>query len=1075
MKIKKQTIFFLVVFYVITVLILPILVSCAVVDYDKICPDTQSITMDVSKDKKTAVVFLTLPTKSLIDIYQQSGSALSYSQYLTTKQGKEQRAQLMQQVDKLSGIVSVLGGEVRNTYVDITVGISAKVDMVDLPQIQNATGTKVFANIEFSAKQLQTTTNFDDAETTNDHYADFNNEGIFKNDTPFKGDGMLVAVIDTGFNLNHDCLQDLSDTKVKLTSQKVKGLWEQDQLVSSQMEGVEELAHFGVYHDNKVPYAFDYDGKDFDVFSASAGHGMHVAGIVGGNDANTVVGVAPNCQLALMKVFDDKAITAGLEEIMSALSDCAVLGADVANLSLGVASGLSMEYTESNAFINQCMLKVYEAGVIICSASGNDYYSGYGSVLGDTSSAYPDNGLLASTASYISNYAVASINAYASKYILIDGINKVFTELFVDENSKTYEFDDIIFNDGTTPTVAYDYLYVGLGRVENYVGKDVKGKFVVVDRGIDNFSTKHNVAREQGAVGMIIINNVYGPANFMMDTVEIDYPNKSVIPSFIVSKTDGEFFDKTDVGGQITFSQTNACYLMSDFSSWGPNGDLTLKPEITAFGGKVLSASIDEKDISNNSFMEYNSGTSMSAPNVSALCALVKQYLKTLDAYKNADDRQLAQVVKNVLSSTATPVYFVDGSVASVRHQGAGLANVKNATSANAYLESTFTGQPKLELGDDVARSGKYTLDVLLTNFGGVSKTYTVTTVVNTAKISSDNTVMTTSTYSLDFSAVVFVDGVEKSQFTTTATANSINRIKVKITLSNSAKQYLSKYPNGCYVEGFLTMSTADGETLSLPWLAYYGDWSDIPSIDISAFDTQNQQTYIGAPMLYDNNKKVLGQNLADGDESTVDMFKLSLSTLNTNTERTKIAYIDLPITRTSKNLYLYASTASGEQMGTKLKVYRTLKSMHKLQYERISFAFDLAEFPELKAGDTVYLWLTTESEYYKANTANSIQFSIYLDGSAPVIDANNLTLMEQNGRVYLQLSVKEDFELMYIKVSFGEGYVNIPCSLPNRNVFGDISVDVTDYILNSNTVLEVSACDYALNISIPIKIGGGV
>lgn len=1075
MKLKKQTIFLLVVFYVITVLILPVFTSCAVVDSDKNSNDTQSASTDVSKDKKSAVVFFTLKTKSLIDIYQQSGSTLSYSQYLTTKQGKEQRAQLVHEVDKLKGIVSVLGGEVRNTYVDLTVGISAKVDMVDLPQIQSATGTEVFANIEFSAQQLQAATDSDDIATYDGQYAAVNNKGVFKNDTIYQGEGMLVAVIDSGFNLNHDCLQDLSDTGVKLTSQRVKSLWEQDQLVSSQMEGVVELAHIGVYHDNKVPYAFDYDGKDFDVFSASASHGMHVAGIVGGNDANTVVGVAPDCQLALMKVFDDKAITAGYEEIMSALSDCAVLGVDVANLSLGVSSGLSTEYSESNAFINQCMLKLYEAGIIICSASGNDYYSGYGSVLGDTSSAYPDNGLVASTASYISNYAVASINAYSSKYILINSTNNVFTELFVDENSKTYEFDSALFNDGTTPTVMYEYIYVGLGRDENYAGKDVKGKFVIVDRGLDNFSVKHNVARDHGAVGMILVNNVYGPANFMMDTAEIDYPTKSPIFSFIVSKTDGEFFNKTDVGGQITFSQENTCYLMSDFSSWGPNGDLTLKPEITAFGGNVLSASIDEKNTSDNSFTEYNSGTSMATPNVSALCALVKQYLKTLDTYKNADDRQLAQAVKNVLSSTATPVCFSDGTVVSVRHQGAGLANVKNATSANAYLESTFTGQAKLELGDDVTKSGKYNLDVMLTNFGGETDTYTVTVCVNTAKISSDNTVMTSSTYGLDFSAAVFVDGEEKTQFTTMAAANSTNRIKVKITLTDSAKQYLSRYPNGCYVEGFLTLTSDDGEVLSLPWLAYYGDWADIPSMDTSAFDAQNQQTYIGTPMLYDNNKKVLGQNLAEGDEATVDLFKLSLSTLKTNTARTEIAYIDLPLTRTSKYLYLHASTASGEQLGTRLKVHKALKSMHKFQYERISFAFDLAEYPELKAGETIYLWLTAESEYYKTNTANSIRFSVYLDGSAPVVDENNSMLVEESGRFYLKLSVKEDFELMYIKISFGEKYANIPCSLSRRNIFEDIGIDVTDYILDSNSVFEVSACDYALNTSAPIKIGGGV
>lgn len=69
-----------------------------------------------------------------------------------------------------------------------------------------------------------------------------------------------------------------------------------------------------VYYNAKVPYAFDYADDDPDVYPSYSTHGTHVAGIVAGKDDGKVVnaetderfvGVAPEAQLAIMKVFTD--------------------------------------------------------------------------------------------------------------------------------------------------------------------------------------------------------------------------------------------------------------------------------------------------------------------------------------------------------------------------------------------------------------------------------------------------------------------------------------------------------------------------------------------------------------------------------------------------------------------------------------------------------------------------------------------------------------------------------------------------------------------------------------------------
>ena len=142
---------------------------------------------------------------------------------------------------------------------------------------------------------------------------------------------------------------------------------------------------------------------------------------------------------------------------------------------------------------------------------------------------------------------------------------------------------------------------------------------------------------------------------------------------------------------------------MSSFSSWGPTDGLTLKPEITGIGGNVFSA------YCGNQFAVM-SGTSMAAPQVAGMAALVAQYIEEsgLAEKTGLTPRVLAQ---SLLMSTAEPI--VDGTSGMyypVIQQGAGLANVGKAVSAQSYVlvDGQPDGKVKAELGDDPNRTGKY-------------------------------------------------------------------------------------------------------------------------------------------------------------------------------------------------------------------------------------------------------------------------------------------------------------------------------------------------------------------------------
>lgn len=224
------------------------------------------------------------------------------------------------------------------------------------------------------------------------------------NDSDFgcDGEGTVIAVLDTGIDLEHEAFCGYGETVQP-------ALGEAD--VASCVQ-----SSFGVYISEKIPFACNYAAKTNkkDVTDKN-GHGTHVAGIMAGyarNEENNVIfrGVAPAAQLLVMKIFDDTTNTTDATIYLAALDDACKLNADVINMSIGILSGFSENKNIEDNVLGNIYQKLQEAGILVCAAAGNGSSMAEGNVTRHNlpRAAYADYGTVASPSTFHEIISVAS-------------------------------------------------------------------------------------------------------------------------------------------------------------------------------------------------------------------------------------------------------------------------------------------------------------------------------------------------------------------------------------------------------------------------------------------------------------------------------------------------------------------------------------------------------------------------------------------------------------------------------------------------------------------------------------------
>lgn len=606
-------------------------------------------------------------------------------------------------------------------------------------------------------------------------------EAPFVWDLEYDGEGTVVGVIDSGFDVNHPdfVLTNPDKARIKPTSLALTGLP-------------------GKYFNAKFPYGYNYYDENQILFEAGTSHGQHVAGTVGAN--GLIKGVAPETQLLALRVFsNDPLLSTTFDDIyIRAMEDGVVLGANAFNLSLGSAAGFT-SWTESA--LDKAVNNANEAGVVVAIANGNDRNLVHGS--GKTAASWmPDQGEAGSPAVTRNSLAVAATEKYLQLYdyyfltYVKDGAP---VEAVILPSSGSPNPVDTL---GTDPL---DYVVVpGIGSVADYTGLDVTGKIALVSRGSITFFEKQENAAAAGAAGIIIHNNVTGSLTNMAEG------ESATIPYVFTDRETGLAMRALpEADRKVAFGRKEMeepSIPISSFSSWGSTPDLRLKPEVAAPGSDILSTQ-------NGDSYGVMSGTSMATPHVAGAAAVIRDYIESTEGLKNLTFLEKARLSKLLLMNSATPLSY-KGIARSPRVQGAGIMNLKNAVATTTLAYDPITKEGKLELKEVADKSLDLALEVR--NFGSEDLTYTAEVILVTDAIVNG----AYTEYSRD---VAFTLSGDDEIMVDAGATGALN-----LSVDFSADPIGSEQ----FIEGYIILTDNHGLKTTVPFMGFYGDWTKPLNID---------------------------------------------------------------------------------------------------------------------------------------------------------------------------------------------------------------------------------------------------
>ncbi|WP_059103356.1 S8 family peptidase [Shouchella shacheensis] len=493
--------------------------------------------------------------------------------------------------------------EVKQEYDYLLSGLSVELPANEIQYILSHEEVRaVYPDVEYEVPEMETAP--DDAVPYMFDSAPFIGANEVWEDLGYTGEEVTVAIIDTGVDYTHP-----------------------------------DLAHaFG-----------DYKGRDLvdndddpqetppgDPRGNATNHGSHVAGTVAAN--GEIKGVAPDATLLAYRVLGPGG-SGSTANVIAGIEQAVQDGADVMNLSLG--NTLNDPDFATSLALDRAMAE----GVMAVTSNGNAGPAEW--TVGSPGTSRDAISVGATQLPYaVFNAQVETDGgvSYPSAAVMGPGPEEGITQL-----------------DGND----YELVDVGLAFTEDFEGVDVEGKVALISRGDLPFVEKVDNAKEAGAAGVIMYNNVDG---------DMPYIPSLALPTVMLNNVDGQkMLDELEAGNNtITISIEEAGEVgesVADFSSRGPVMDTwMIKPDVVAPGVNITST-VPTHNPENPHGYAALQGTSMAAPHVAGAAALI------LEAHPDWG----VEEVKASLMNTAERITDPDGTMYAHNTQGAGSIRVPEA------------------------------------------------------------------------------------------------------------------------------------------------------------------------------------------------------------------------------------------------------------------------------------------------------------------------------------------------------------------------------------------------------------
>jgi len=475
----------------------------------------------------------------------------------------------------------------------------------------------------------------------------------------YTGNGVTVAVIDTGIDYTHAALG---------------GSGNVDDYKNNDFTSTTDIA----FPTAKVIGGYDFAGTDYTGKNLphpdpdpldEMGHGTHVASTIAGVAVNNPVGaigpgVAPQAKLYAFKIFGKDGSTSltlnGIEAAVDPNGDGDLSDhVDVINMSLGSDFGPNDPDDPTAFAVNYAS----SLGIVVVASAGNAGNNNY--ITGNPASADSAISVAASTTGFATNPTL-SISGTAA--LTLTGIAY-----------QPGNFDDHTghFTSTVTGTLQYVGAYTTSKTLCSTRGITNTAVFshsvALIQRGACSFATKVNNAKSLGADAAIIFNHATGGDS------KINMGGSTVhIPAGFIGHTDGMHLT-TQNGQTVVILDENKVTIFPDskpadtiasFSSRGPRSfDSVLKPEISAPGVNIFAAKMGS-----GKYGVSKSGTSMAAPHIAGVAALLKQ--------EHPD--WTAEMIKAAMMNTA--VDLADATSREVPRQGAGRVDALAASKTDTLV-----------------------------------------------------------------------------------------------------------------------------------------------------------------------------------------------------------------------------------------------------------------------------------------------------------------------------------------------------------------------------------------------------